>query len=401
MRVKLSVIAGPHEGTTFAFDHHDTFLVGRSRHAHFQLAAKDRFFSRIHFMLEVNPPHCRLIDMGSHNGTFVNGQRVLTADLHDGDQIRAGHTVLRLEVLSRETSEPAAAVPSRPAAPPATPPGALPSIPGYQVRRELTRGAVGAVYEAARAGEEAPVAIRLIRPAHEPTPAQGDDFLRAGRFLHKIAHPHLARVCDLGALPGQFYFVFEHAPGTSAEAVVQRDGPLGVIRAIRWTNQVLQALKYAHGLHFVHGDIKPANLVVGEADGKEAVKVTEFGVARLYQAAPFSGLSITSDLLAAAFQPPELLLDYRNPQPAADQYAVAATLYYLLTGRHVVDLPGEVHERLSTLLRSQPVPIRERRPELSAALAHVIHKALARSPAQRYANVEAFRAALIHAVQTD
>ena len=64
MRVTLTVIAGPHAGTTFAFDRHDTFLVGRSCHAHFQLPVKDRYFSRVHFMMEVNPPQCRLIDMG-------------------------------------------------------------------------------------------------------------------------------------------------------------------------------------------------------------------------------------------------------------------------------------------------------------------------------------------------
>src|SRR5438477_12887901 len=100
MRLTLTVIEGPHRGQEFAFAEHDTFLVGRSVHAHFQLPLKDRYFSRIHFMMEVNPPHCRLIDMGSHNGTYVNGQRVLSADLHDGDQIRAGHTIIRLTVLS-------------------------------------------------------------------------------------------------------------------------------------------------------------------------------------------------------------------------------------------------------------------------------------------------------------
>src|SRR3954453_12636571 len=99
MRIILTVIAGPHKkGLEFTFDRHDTFLVGRSKHAHFQLPAKDKYFSRIHFMMEVNPPQCRLIDMGSHNGTYVNGAKTLTADLKDGDQIRAGHTVLRLKL---------------------------------------------------------------------------------------------------------------------------------------------------------------------------------------------------------------------------------------------------------------------------------------------------------------
>src|SRR5437667_8374835 len=99
MRVTLTVTGGPHEGQTFSFSGHDTFLVGRSKRAHFRLPAKDRYFSRVHFLVEVNPPQCRLMDMGSRNGTYVNGRRVEdTIDLKDQDKIHAGRTVLRVSV---------------------------------------------------------------------------------------------------------------------------------------------------------------------------------------------------------------------------------------------------------------------------------------------------------------
>src|SRR5437762_5293940 len=110
MRVTLKVTEGPHKGLEFNFGRHDTFLVGRSRHAHFQLPVKDKYFSRIHFMMEVNPPQCRLIDMGSHNGTFVNGEKVLAVDLKDTDQIRAGHTVLRVKVVQSSALDGSATV---------------------------------------------------------------------------------------------------------------------------------------------------------------------------------------------------------------------------------------------------------------------------------------------------
>src|SRR5690242_2104287 len=96
MRITLTVIAGPLQGTEFTFAERDTFLVGRSRYAHFRL--KDKFLSSIHFMMEWKPPRCRLIDLGSHNGTYVNGTRTLSTDLKTGDLIRAGHTTLRLAV---------------------------------------------------------------------------------------------------------------------------------------------------------------------------------------------------------------------------------------------------------------------------------------------------------------
>src|SRR5436309_2242844 len=102
MRVTLKVIGGPHKGQVYTFAGHDTFLVGRSKRAHFRLPAKDRYFSRVHFLVEVNPPQCRLMDMNSRNGTFVNGQRVEIADLKDTDQIRAGHTILRVHVEETE-----------------------------------------------------------------------------------------------------------------------------------------------------------------------------------------------------------------------------------------------------------------------------------------------------------
>jgi eukaryotic-like serine/threonine-protein kinase len=100
MRITLTVTEGPHQGQVFVFDGHDTFLVGRSKRAHFRLATKDRYFSRVHFLVEVNPPNCRLMDMSSSNGTHVNGKRVDRTDLHDGDLIRAGQTVLQVAVTA-------------------------------------------------------------------------------------------------------------------------------------------------------------------------------------------------------------------------------------------------------------------------------------------------------------
>jgi serine/threonine protein kinase len=394
MRITLCVIAGPHAGTEFTFSRHDTFLVGRSRHAHFQLLEKDRYFSRIHFMMEVNPPHCRLIDIGSRNGTYVNGERVLAGVLKDGDQIRAGHTVLRLNVLADSVEE-AASIRSRPEALPTAVPGVLPQFPGYATEQVLSEEGIGPLYRARRLADGSMVAIRTIVPSLRPTPSQLDDFFRAARFLLKLEHRRLARLCDLGFHADRLWFVSEHGNGADALAIVKRDGPLQVRRALSWADQVLRALKYAHALNYVHCDIKPANLIVAEEKGREVVRLADFGIARVYQSAPFSGLSITGDVLtAAAFLPPEVLLNYHEAKPAADQYAVAATLYFLLTGTHALDLPTEIHHRFSSLLRQRVVPLRDRRPEVPAALADAIHKAMSRTPSQRFRNVVEFRHAL-------
>ena len=85
MQVTLRVLSGPHAGRSFIFDQHDTFLIGRSDTAHLCLP-EDRFFSRNHCLLEIAPPRCFLRDLGSTNGTYVNGQKVQEAYLRNGDR---------------------------------------------------------------------------------------------------------------------------------------------------------------------------------------------------------------------------------------------------------------------------------------------------------------------------
>ena len=113
MNVTLTVTAGPHAGREFAFDRHDTFLVGRAKDAHLQLSYDDPYFSRRHFVVEVNPPRVRVMDLNSRNGIAVNGQKVRTADLNDGDELQAGHTVFRVGVPAARPRPPADPRPAR------------------------------------------------------------------------------------------------------------------------------------------------------------------------------------------------------------------------------------------------------------------------------------------------
>ena len=98
MQITLTVTTGPHAGREFTFDGHDNFIVGRSKAAQFRLPSKDQFFSRNHFLIEVNPPLCRLLDLNSTNGTLVNGKQVSSVELHDGDSIEAGDTTIRVSL---------------------------------------------------------------------------------------------------------------------------------------------------------------------------------------------------------------------------------------------------------------------------------------------------------------
>lgn len=94
MQIILTVTAGPAKGQAFSFAEIDTFLVGRSRFAHFQVV--DTYLSSIHFMMDLIPPRCRLIDLDSHNGTYVNGEKATVVEMRNGDQIRAGHSTFQI-----------------------------------------------------------------------------------------------------------------------------------------------------------------------------------------------------------------------------------------------------------------------------------------------------------------
>jgi serine/threonine-protein kinase len=398
MRLTLLVTTGPHKGRTFTFARHDTFLVGRSKQAHFQLPAKDRFCSRVHFLVEFNPPSCRLADMGSYNGTHVNGQKVASADLRHGDEIRAGRTVLRVEVEPGEPDDDATEAPAAPPSPPA--PYVGPTLddqpyPGYEVIRELGRGGMGVVYEARRQTDGSSVALKVIIPAAAGTQAQIDRFLREVSILHGLDHPNIVAFRDVGAAGGRLFFAMEHVPGRDAERLIKEGGPLPLPRAVALVCQVLAGLAYAHARGFVHRDVKPSNVLVAEVGGADVVKLADFGLARVYQASQLSGLTLTGDVGGTpAFMPPEQITEYREAKPPADQYAAAATLYNLITGEYTYDLPPRGPLRFAKILNESPVPILRRRPDLPPPLAAAIHRALARDPARRFPNVSELRKAL-------
>jgi serine/threonine-protein kinase len=128
---------------------------------------------------------------------------------------------------------------------------------------------------------------------------------------------------------------------------------------------------------------------------REVVKLSDFGLARLYQNSRISGLSMNGQLGGtAAFMAPDQVTDLRDARPRADQYSAAATLYTLLTDRFAYDFPERFEAKIMKILLDDAVPIRQRRPDLPEELALVIHRALARDPQARYATLREMRRAL-------
>jgi serine/threonine-protein kinase len=430
--VVLEVIGGPHQGRRFRFTGHDSFIVGRASKAHFRLPQHDPYFSRLQFMVEVNPPCCRLMDLVSTNGTFVNERRVTVADLYHGDRIKGGDTVLQVSLFGPHgVVQPAQAqvsprsdvdstqafpleVPEAGREPPRgeaggqTAPGAAqghrppvtpPVIPGYEIVRELGRGGMGVVYLAKRLALGDNVAVKTICPVYSAGDREVRRFLREAEILCTLRHPHIVAFHQMGRLGDLFYFVMDYVPGTDARHLLNAHGPFPVHRAVRVLCQVLDALDFAHRHGFVHRDVKPANLLVATSGDREVCRLADFGLARVYHDSRMSGLTVLGDLGGTLpYMPPEQITKFREASPPADQYSAAATLYHLLTGHYLYDFETDGDEqKLRKILseRELPVPIRQRRTDLPEPLARAVHRALEKDPSKRYPGVAALREALL------
>ena len=306
MTLTLKVIDGPHKGKVFQFEHHDTFMVGRASDATFRLSQDDAYFSRNHFLIEFNPPSCRLLDLNSRNGTFVNGQQVTSIDLREGDLIRGGQTTIRVgfgseanssarpsllgaaktilpqlfsssvrnqPTIPPTTSRNSPASPAGQASVPATRPSRdssktsqtteLPLFTGYRTIREIGRGAMGVVYEAETLDRSKRVAIKAIIPNAAGTAEDISRFLREASILRDLVHPHIVGFREFIESNTDLCIVMDYIEGTNAASVVKKTTQgLSVDKSVRFTIQLLDALHFAHQQGFVHRDVKPANLLV-------------------------------------------------------------------------------------------------------------------------------------------
>jgi eukaryotic-like serine/threonine-protein kinase len=405
-RVRLEVVSGPIAGRQFVFDAHDTLLFGRASDCHARLAEQDGKASRHHFLLEVNPPAARVRDLGSLNGTWVNGTRYggrgalspeqaarqawPQVDLSDGDSIRVGSTVfsVRVEGAHQDTGPLDQLLGAEAAR------GPVAGLAGYEIGALLGKGGMGSVYKARRRSDGALVALKLLRPEVVVEPFARDVFLREVAVTAQLRHPNVVALLDHGAEGDTFYFVLEYCAGGSlSAALLRRDDPLPVDVAVRLTLQVLDGLSVAHGLGFVHRDIKPENVLLADEQMREA-KLADFGLAKSFEQAGLSGLTATGAVGGTLyFMPREQITHFRELRPASDVWSMGATLYYMLTLTYPRDfVPGA--DPLQVILQGGTLPVRSREPSLPATLAEVIDRAVDDDLARRYASAAEFRDAL-------
>jgi eukaryotic-like serine/threonine-protein kinase len=420
MKIVLEVLSGPHQGACFQFDTHATFLVGRGPAAHLRLS-DDRHFSRHHFLLELSPPHCFLRDLSSTNGTAVNRRRVREAYLDQNDIIEGGSTRIRFTVqgeshTAQPVAPPRAGATTEGLAPSADATGSCPApvvsesveptsantkndlsprVQGYEVVRKLGQGGMGAVYLARQLATGRFHALKVIVPASAASEKAMALFLREVSVLSRLDHPRIVRFHEMGLAQGQFYFAMEYIETIDYRLTLTPNPGRDRIRsACAIMRQVLGGLSHAHERGFVHRDIKPSNLLVGREGTKFAAKLADFGLAKNFENAGFSGMTRDGATLGTlAYMAPEQVVDARRATPSVDIYSAGATLYSLIAGRPPHD-SLQANDLILAILEGDPEPLDRVNPAVSAELARVVKRALAIDPIERFSSAQDLREAL-------
>ncbi len=434
MRVTLNVVAGPQTGRTFTFDQHDTFMIGRSEDSHFCLP-HDRFFSRHHCIVEIAPPQAFLRDLGSTNGTFVNGLRVESTYLKHGDRIQGGETVLEVQVIGdlnsqapvshglSEKTEPSLITIAcincgLPAQAEASRPDAKLSflcencrdqlkknpqpIPNYQMIKVLGQGGMGSVMLARAVSDGSLVAIKTLLPEVAVSEQSLKRFLREIEVSSSLQHPNIVSYIEHGTHNGIVYLVTEYVAGMDASRLAkQRGGKLPYQQVVKVIEHTLAALDFAHSLGFVHRDIKEQNILVDGNFPNFISKLTDFGLSKSYKQTGMSGVTMVGDVAGTiAYMPPEQVRDFKEVRPPADIYGIGMTAYSLLTGAHALDISPNagISETVKAIFEKPIIPIAKRMPDVPLKVSAVIDTALAKQTELRWRTAGEMREALLRAM---
>jgi tetratricopeptide (TPR) repeat protein len=246
------------------------------------------------------------------------------------------------------------------------------------------------VYLALDLRHDRPVALKVIHP--ELGAALGERFLREIRVAARLGHPHILTVHDSGEADGLLWYSMPVVDGESLRARLQREGPLPLEEAVRIGRSVAEALDFAHRRGVVHRDIKPENILLF---GNEPM-VADFGIALAVDAADQERLTLTGlSLGTPAYMSPEQCLGDSRVDGRSDLYSLGCVLYEMLAGEPPYTGPTP-QAIVAKRLTSPPPPLGAVR-DVPDALEQVIHRALARNPADRFASGREFAQALSNA----
>ncbi len=254
----------------------------------------------------------------------------------------------------------------------------------YEIDREIARGGMGVVFRARQISLNRAVALKMILAGQLADAADVKRFYTEAEAAAHLDHPGIVPIYEVGQHDGQHFFSMAFVEGRS---LAQRlaEGPMPTREAAGLLLQVAEAIECAHRRGVIHRDLKPANILL-DAEGRP--RVTDFGLAKRVQAD--GGLTGSGQVMGTpSYMPPEQAGGKRGEVgPAADVYALGATLYCMVTGRP----PFQAATAMETVLQvigEEPVPPRRLNAAVPRDVETICLKCLQKDPYRRYASAQA------------
>ena len=255
------------------------------------------------------------------------------------------------------------------------------------LERELGRGGMATVYLARDLRHDRPVALKVLHPelAHALGPER---FIREIRLAARLDHPHILSVHDSGETAGRLWFTMPYVEGESLRNRLAREPQLPLADALRITRAVADALGYAQRQGIIHRDVKPENILL---QGERCV-LADFGVARAVDAAGERLTETGFALGTPAYMSPEQGAADRHLDPRSDIYSLGCVVYEMLAGEP--PFTGRTAQALIARRLADPVPDLCTVRDVPRQVERAVRQALARAPADRFADAPAFARAL-------
>ena len=261
-----------------------------------------------------------------------------------------------------------------------------------EIRGLLGRGGFAEVFVGWDVKLRRELAIKTLRSDLSASGAVLERFQREAQAIAGLRHPNIIPIYNVGEGDGIAYFSMPRVAGESLAGVLEREGQLDVAETCRILREAASALAHAHKAGVIHRDIKPENIMLEGAE--RSVLVMDFGIAKSTSASEGGGLTGTGTIIGTPqYMSPEQATGERQLDARSDQYSLAMVGYAMLTGR----LPFEADSVQSIIFKQvteKPTAVMTLVGDVPATVSDAIARALAKNPADRFASIEEFGAAL-------
>ncbi len=262
----------------------------------------------------------------------------------------------------------------------------------YRLMELVGSGGMATVYRGEDLLLERDVAVKFLREPYASEPEFRERFLHEARAAARLDHPNIVHIYDVGEDDHRPYIVMEMVKGEDLKALIRREAPLPVPKALDLTKQICAGVGNAHRAGVVHCDLKPQNILVTP---EGTIKVADFGIARAFQydAVQAADEDTEEEEEQVIWGSPHYIspeqVAGKTPTPASDVYSIGVILYEMLTGVPPFHDPDPTALAMKHL-QEQPEPLTALNPRVPPGLEWLIRKVLAKEPAQRYRNADQF-----------